>query len=181
MSAAVKEPDYVEVFLQPGEFYFGDQATRIRTLLGSCVAMTMWHPVLHFGAMCHYLLPTRGSRHPRPPHKELDGRYGDEAYLLFLNEAIRHDTDPSDYEIKVFGGGNMFPGLRNGGNLPIGDQNIAAGFQLLAMHGHPIKSHNVGGSEYRTVILDTWSGETWLKRGAVAPVDVPRPKGVPCP
>ncbi len=38
--------DALEIFLQPGEFYFGEEKTRIRTLLGSCVAVTLWHPRL---------------------------------------------------------------------------------------------------------------------------------------
>ena len=31
--------DILEIFLGPGEFYFGEGKTRIRTLLGSCVAI----------------------------------------------------------------------------------------------------------------------------------------------
>lgn len=177
MSLPACEPDYLEIFLQPGEFYFGDPETRIRTLLGSCVAMTMWHPMRRIGAMCHYLLPSRGESRPARRNTALDGRYGDEAYLLFLSEAIRHDTDPGDYEIKVFGGGNMFPGLRNGGRLPIGEQNVTAGLQLLALHGHPIRAHSVGGHGYRSVVFDLWSGETWLKRGGSAPPPQPRSPG----
>ncbi|MBL8511280.1 MAG: chemotaxis protein CheD, partial [Betaproteobacteria bacterium] len=50
----------MDIFLQPGEFYFGDADTRIRTLLGSCVSITMWHPTRRIGGMCHYMLPTRG-------------------------------------------------------------------------------------------------------------------------
>ena len=52
-----------EIFLQPGEFYFGDAATRIRTLLGSCVAITLWHPARMIGGMCHYMLPNRQKHH----------------------------------------------------------------------------------------------------------------------
>jgi len=36
----------LEIFLHQGEVYFGDRDTRIRTVLGSCVAITMWHPEL---------------------------------------------------------------------------------------------------------------------------------------
>jgi chemotaxis protein CheD len=169
MSLPERAPEYVEIFLQPGGFYFGDSETRIRTLLGSCVAMTMWHPQRRIGAMCHYLLPTRDSRRPVRRAPVLDGRYGDEAYLLFLSEAIRHDSDPGEYEIKIFGGGNMFPGLRNGRRLPIGEQNVAAGLRLLALHGHPVRAHSVGGHGYRSLVFDLWSGETWLKRGGAAP------------
>lgn len=45
------------VTLQPGEFHFGGANTRIQTLLGSCVAITLWHPIRRIGGMCHYMLP----------------------------------------------------------------------------------------------------------------------------
>ena len=85
--------EYLEYFLQPGEFQFSDDPdVRLRTLLGSCVAITMWHPRRRYGAMCHYMLPTRGARRTG----ELDGRLGDEAYLMLLREAGRYGTDPNE-------------------------------------------------------------------------------------
>jgi len=154
-----RPPDeYVEMFLQPGEFHFtNDPDTRLRTLLGSCVALTMWHPRLRYGAMCHYLLPTRAARRSAT----LDGRFGDEAYLLFLNEAVRHHTDPNEYEIKLFGGGDMFPGVHN--KPAIGRHNVKAGLELLKLHGQPVKARHVGGRGHRIVMLNVWDGAVWVK------------------
>ena len=59
--------DALEIFIRPGEFYFGDGNTRIRTILGSCVAVTLWHPERHIGGMCHYMLPRR----PRRKHSSI--------------------------------------------------------------------------------------------------------------
>ena len=56
----------LDVLLGPGDLYFGDRHTRIRTLLGSCVAITLWHPVALIGGMCHYMMPTRHGRHVQP-------------------------------------------------------------------------------------------------------------------
>ncbi len=152
--------EYFEYFLQPGEFQFSDDPdVRMRTLLGSCVAMTMWHPQRRFGAMCHYMLPTRGSR--RTP--ELDGRFGDEAYLMFLKESVRVGTDPNDYEIKLFGGGDMFPAVNKTGKSAIGQQNVTAGLGILALHGQPVKASHVGGEGHRIVMFDLWDGSVWVK------------------
>ncbi len=149
---------YLEIFLQPGEFHFTDDPdTRLRTLLGSCVAMTMWHPRLRYGAMCHYLLPTRAARKAG----SLDGRFGDEAYLMFLSAAVRHHSDPNDYEIKLFGGGDMFPSVRN--KPAIGHENLRAGFELLKLHGQAVKARHVGGNGHRIVMLDAWNGAAWVK------------------
>jgi len=54
------DPDGIlEIFLGPGDLFFGDRDTRIRTLLGSCVAVTLWHPRAKLGGMCHFVVPTR--------------------------------------------------------------------------------------------------------------------------
>ena len=151
--------EYTEVFLQPGEFHFGDAATRIRTLLGSCVAITMWHPVRRLGGMCHYLLPTRqGCVSP-----DLDGRYGDEALLLFLRAIDERETTPRDYQVKVFGGGNMFPALGKGTVLEVGVRNIALATEVLGQMGCSVASQHVGDIGYRTIIFDVWSGDVWVR------------------
>ncbi len=52
-------PAPIDVFLQPGDVYFGDRHTRLRTILGSCVSITLWHPQRLLGGMCHFILPAR--------------------------------------------------------------------------------------------------------------------------
>lgn len=146
-----------EVFLQPGEFYFGDADTRIRTLLGSCVSFTAWHPQRRIGAMCHYMLPGR-----RGQITELDGRYGNEAVLWFLQEAVDHGTNPEDYEIKFFGGGDMFERIA-GGKQSIGKLNTVLGLDMLQSLGHRIVARHVGGSGHRHVIFDVGSGDVWCR------------------
>ena len=61
-----------EVFLNPGDFHFAGGHTRIRTLLGSCVSIALWHPERKLGGMCHFILPERGQP---AAGQELDGRY----------------------------------------------------------------------------------------------------------
>jgi chemotaxis protein CheD len=69
----------LNVFLQPGDFHFGAGRTRISTLLGSCISITLWHPARLIGGMCHFMLPSRGL----PAGVPLDGRYADEALAMF--------------------------------------------------------------------------------------------------
>src|SRR6266568_1228811 len=93
--------DILEVFLQPGEFYFGDEKTRIRTLLGSCVAIVLWHPHLRIGGMCHYMLPRRPQG---PSDSPMDGRYAEDAMRMFMHELELSRTVPGEYHVKLFGG-----------------------------------------------------------------------------
>lgn len=157
----MKPPDFVlDVFLKPGEFYFGDHETRVRTLLGSCVAITLWHPQFRIGGMCHYLLPE--DRQANLSH-ELDGRYADKALQLFMQEINQAGTHPCEYEVKMFGGGNQFGGQGLHANHNIPEKNIQTGKKLLLEHGFKLTAHHLGGSGHRNVILDMWSGYVWVQ------------------
>ena len=80
------------LFLHPGELYAGRRPLRIRTILGSCVAITLWHPGTLMAAMCHYVLAARLREDPVPGPRDCDGRYGTDA-LQFLHSAALA-TDP---------------------------------------------------------------------------------------
>jgi chemotaxis protein CheD len=157
----VNLPDLVlEVNLQPGDFYFGDRETRVRTLLGSCVAITLWHPQLLIGGMCHYLLPEYRQLNR---NNELDGRYADEALQLFMQEIQNAGTHPCEYIVKMFGGGNQFYGHAFKSMSTIPEQNIQTGKKLLLQHGFKLSSFHLGGNGHRNVILDNWSGHVWVQ------------------
>lgn len=156
--------DVLDIFLQPGEFYFGEEKTRIRTLLGSCVAVTLWHPKMHIGGMCHYMLPNRPHRKKDEP---LDGRYADEVLEMFMRELRRSHTRPADYQMKIFGGGRMFSVAQKARrHVDISDRNIETGRQLILKHGFKIAAEDLGGEGHRNVILDLWSGDVWLKKAS---------------
>lgn len=154
----------IEIFLQPGEFYFGDRYTRIRTLLGSCVAVTLWHPRFAIGGMCHFLLPGR----IRNPLQDADGRYADEAVQWLMDAASSHGTRPQEYEIKLFGGGNMFRGQPGTGGMDVGARNIEAANGLLALHGLKPRASSVGEYGYRNVFFDVATGHVWVRHVAHA-------------
>ena len=85
-------PPITEVFLNPGEFHFGGGQTRIRTLLGSCVAISLWHPQRKIRGLCHYMLPSRAVSGVFPP----DGRYADGALSLFDAAMLRAGCRPEE-------------------------------------------------------------------------------------
>ena len=160
----MKKPDHViDIFLQPGDFYFGGRDTRIRTLLGSCIAIVMWHPKLLIGGMCHYMLSSRNDK----MISHLDGRYGDEAIMMFCREALRHTTNPADYVVKIFGGGNMF--ANSNIHVPcveascddvihtcrnVSCKNIIKGVSLLDDLDFSITSRDLGGVHSRNIFFE---------------------------
>ncbi len=159
VTMAGKNPeDILEVYLHPGEWHFGDEDTRIKTLLGSCVSFTLWHPERKIGGMCHYMLP---SREAKPADGTLDGRYADEAMALLMREIEKEGTRPRDYIAKVFGGGSMLD-MRG---VNISERNVEMARKLIKHHGFRVEGECLGGVGHRNVVFDLWSGEVWLKKG----------------
>lgn len=154
--------DSIDVFLQPGELYFGDRGTRIRTLLGSCVSLVFWHPHKHLGGMCHYMLPSRADRQ----FGDLDGRYADEAAALMFRDMREAGTRPHEYQVKVFGGANMFPDHRVDAADHVGQRNVEAAKHILKAHGLKCVCEHTAGVGHRNVIFDIWSGTVWVKHQA---------------
>ncbi len=164
----MQEPEHIlEVFLQQGEVYFGDRNTRIRTVLGSCVAMTMWHPELQLGGMCHYMLPMR----QRPGTQALNGKFADEALELMLAEIRQAGTRAKDYQFKLFGGGNMFPCSPKTGRSHVGTKNVEIGRQLMKKHGLTVQAEHILGDGHRNLIFNVWSGDVWMKHQPVSHVN----------
>jgi chemotaxis protein CheD len=156
----------IEIFLQPGEFFVADADYRLRTILGSCVSITLWHAASQTGGMTHSLLPTRGIP---APHHVLDGRYGDEALRIILDQFKQAGVPVAQCEAKVFGGGNMFPGHVKSQTLNVGQRNGEAAKGLLQKNGISLKAEYLFGIGHRQVIFDVASGDVWSKQ--VKPIE----------
>jgi chemotaxis protein CheD len=165
-------PKVTEVVLNIGQFYFGGGHTKIRTVLGSCVSITMWHPRRKIGGMCHYMLPHRGAGGTAAA--AVEGNYADEVMQMFLRELRNAGTQPRDYIVKLFGGGSMFAGANDAHRPPtdvreVSSRNIAAGRALLADHGFIISTEHTGGYGSRVLVFELWSGDVWIRRGQAVP------------
>ncbi|WP_198420755.1 chemotaxis protein CheD [Massilia atriviolacea] len=147
----------IDIFLQPGDFFVGDAEFRVRTLLGSCVSITLWQPDARIGAMSHFLLPGR-SKGAQP-----DARYGNDALDLMLSGLRAQGVQASDCQAKLFGGGNMFPSRRSE-RPAIGMQNGAEARALLAAHAIPLLSACLYGVGHRQIIFDIASGDVWSRQ-----------------
>jgi len=154
----VSPPGFQEIHLRPGDFYFGQGPVRLITLLGSCVAVILWHPRLRLGGMCHYMLPARGHGRVSEP----DGRYADEAMELFRREVLRAGAPASQYRARLFGGGNMFSSRSAPAALNVGTRNVEAARSLATCLGVRVDEEHLGGVGYRKLAFELWSGKTRL-------------------
>jgi len=147
--------------LNPGEFAFAEGEAVLQTVLGSCVAITFWNPRRSFGAMCHYILPDR----PANSVGKEAGCYADETLGAIAQRFRNLGIQPGDLEVRMFGGGNMFPNLPPS-NLPlIGDRNIEAGRLLLETYGFTLTQMDLAGEVHRKVTFELRSGRVHLEHG----------------
>lgn len=145
--------------LMPGQLHFGHQAASVRTLLGSCVALTLWHPQRRLGGMCHFLLPSRNRR----PGEPVDGRYGDEAIATLVQQISASGTEPADYEAHVYGGADTLPD-GHGSRFNVGERNIELAWRLIDRHGFQLQGVDVGEDMPRRVVLDLGTGAVEMAR-----------------
>jgi chemotaxis protein CheD len=153
--------DLIDIFLQPGELFVGDHDYQIRTILGSCVSITLWHAGLRLGGMSHFLLPSRSAGDVA---SEPDGRYGDEALVLMLDELQKHGVRATECEAKIFGGGNMFPGRSRAGVMHVGQRNGEAARELLQARNIAVVSESLFGNGHRQIIFDVSKGDVWSRQ-----------------
>lgn len=157
----------LEIFLQPGEHYFGDRETRIRTVLGSCVSITFWHPQLLVGGMCHYMLPARELERRADSAPPPDGRYADEAVALLMREIDGVGASHREYQVKLFGGGNMFPNTHKRRDAHVGQRNVDTARLLVKRHGFACVAEHMGGVGHRNIIFDVWNGDVWVRHSEI--------------
>jgi chemotaxis protein CheD len=146
--------------LLAGQLWFGRDAASVSTLLGSCVGVTLWHPGLQLGGMCHFLLPQRRRQAGQPR----DARFGDEAMELLLEAIARSGSRPQDFQAHLYGGADTLPDPL-GVKLNVGERNIEQGWSLIDRHGFNLQGVDVGDQVPRHVQLAMDSGAVHLRRG----------------
>ncbi len=141
-----------------GESGYAAAPSRLRTLLGSCVAVTLWHPQLRAGRMCHVVSARRPAVDQglaRP-----SAWFAEEAVPQSFSWAARLDADPTAWEIKVFGGGHQFP-IRPGAP-DVAAQNLAEVRAQFDRLGVEPSAWHVAGTGSRLVVLDLADGRIWM-------------------
>jgi chemotaxis protein CheD len=119
------------------------------TVLGSCVAVCMFDPVIHAGGMNHILLPScrTGDKNPR---------CGVHAMELLINEVMKLGGDRRRFIAKAFGGGNVLQGME----MPsIGERNAVFVREFLALERIPLVAERMGGNHAVHVYFRTDTGK----------------------
>lgn len=143
--------NYNSHFLYPSALYASKDPFQINTILGSCVAVCLYDPVLRYGGMCHYMLPLWNGDGLASP------KYGNIAIEKLLDKMINFGSKKHNIKAKIFGGGEVIE--TKNPQFNIGQRNISLAKDILAEANIPIVSSSVGGKLGRKIIFFTDTGE----------------------
>ena len=141
--------EIAEVYVQPGEMYFTLKPAVIRTVLGSCVAVTFWSPRLGAGALLHAQLPkcpkTVNGVSLANGHHYVDYSIRDVARRF---DAL--GVNRKEVEIKLFGGADVLPiGSVALARRSVGRLNCIAAIEVLRAEGLEITTSCIRGTAGR--------------------------------
>lgn len=142
-------------FLIVGEGGFYQDQVRVDTLLGSCVAVTLFCPFQKAGGVFHALLPTKAV-YVRP--NDTDYRFVDSAIDSLCTDFLAAGMQPRRLEAKVFGGSHALTDKKG-----IGRKNVEAAFTALKLHGIRVIFSSVGGKQGRRIVFLPHTGEVYMK------------------
>ncbi len=143
-------------YLYPGTIYAGKGECTVSTILGSCVSVCLWDPVLKAGGINHYMLALwNGEGLPSP-------KYGNIAITKLIEKMLRLGSRKEDLKAKVFGGGEVLESSR--GILNISKRNINLAKEMLHNEDIPVIASDVGGKLGRKLMFHTGSGSVIVRK-----------------
>jgi len=158
MALHVLEPPKVHprrnrITLFVGEVAASHLPVVLDTLLGSCVAVCLYDPVLRAGGMNHILLPNCrvGDKNPR---------CGIHAMELLINELMKLGGERRRFVAKAFGGANVLPGIKM---PPVGEGNARFVREFLALERIPLVAERMGGTHAVHLYFHTDTGKVTVQ------------------
>jgi chemotaxis protein CheD len=161
------------IYLKMGEIAFANRPAIITTVLGSCVAVTLFDRKSGYGSMCHGVMPSCISADRCEDACTRQGHYVDCSVLAMASRFRIFGIRGADIEARVFGGAALFsPTSRLPGTLLVGSRNIEAALHALRQSGIAALSELVGGRAGCRIYFNTRTGEVTQRRfGPAAATD----------
>lgn len=145
------------IYLKPGEVLVTRTPVLVSTVLGSCVAVTIFSATRGFAAVCHAMLPENTGR-------DMDLRYVDTALKHIYDKIVGYGV-ANDLVVKLFGGAQVLNvGDYNSEKLTIGEQNVLKAEEVLKSLGLKVSARDTGGLQGRKLFFCTRSGDVYMRR-----------------
>ncbi|MBC7086467.1 MAG: chemotaxis protein CheD [Methanomethylovorans sp.] len=126
--------------------------------LGSCVGIALYDPVTKIGGLIHIMLPTIENAR----YTDNRAKFADSGISILIEEMIKTGAVRRRMVAKIAGGAKMFS-FNNDANMNIGERNVLATKAVLEELKVPIIAEDVGKNYGRTVVLDTNTGDYYIK------------------
>ena len=143
----------------PGEYYYTPKDMLIVTVLGSCVSACIRDRVSGLGGMNHFMLPDGGGDANSPA--SASARYGSYAMEILINDQLKSGARRENMEAKVFGGGNVLPGLKVNN---VGQRNVEFVLDYLHNEGIPIIAQDLLDEFPRKVYFFPDTGKVMVRK-----------------
>ncbi len=145
------------IFLKPGEAVVSRRPVLVATVLGSCVAVTMFSPKLGVGAICHAM-------HPANSCKQDDLLCVETAVHYIYRKMMAYGAE-NDMVVKLFGGAQVLDALTyTSEKLTIGEQNVALAEEVINSLGLTVSKANTGGVRGRKLFFSIKNGDVYLRK-----------------
>ena len=154
-------PELETVYLHPGELCISEGPSRVVTVLGSCVSVTMFNPRLKIGAICHTTLPNCRSKVKCETICVEAFKYMDCAFKYMIKNFRERGIMNEEIEIKIFGGADT---LKSKSSNTIGSKNVHSALHLIKKEHIKLIAADVGDSFGRKLVFFSHTGEVFLKR-----------------
>lgn len=148
---------------------FRNEPVRVTTVLGSCIAVTMFVGRLKAGAICHALLPVCKEMGVCRERCQNPYKYVECVVPEMIRGLQGYGAGLREIEVKLFGGADMFATSPREGHLSVGRQNIASARRTVAARDLRIKLSDVGDRYGRKIYFFPHTGEVWMKRLGAGP------------
>jgi len=143
----------------PGEYFVTERDMVLVTVLGSCVTACIRDRQSGIGGMNHFMLPDARPEQDNPV--SLSARYGTFAMEVLINSLISLGAQRALLEAKVFGGGNVLPGMTT---MNIGQRNADFALRFLGMEKIRIVARDLIDVYPRKVYYFPKSGKVLVKK-----------------
>ena len=143
-------------YLHPGKIFATAEPTAVTTILGSCVAVCLWDPMVATGGVAHFVLP-RGAGDQASAL-----RFGSVAVPELVQRLINLGCKIDRLRAKLFGGACVMAAFQRGSGQ-LGLDNAESARALLAAAGIPVLAEDLGGRRGRKLIFQVDDGAAWVK------------------
>jgi len=152
------------ICLSQGQVCFTREACWISTVLGPCVAITLFAPKEHAAAMCHAVFPSPKTTREKQSYRRDPGRWIVGAVPSMIDCFREIGVPLTGLQAKVFGGADVMSLSRKAASrLAIGPRNVECALQELRQLGLSVLVAHVGGHQGRSILFNTVTGEVLLR------------------